>query len=236
MPDQEAGNPEIPRVPREQAMQFLIGHDLPPVITVRPGESFLLETEDALAGRIRSADQLPIPAHVPELARQPPELNPCAGPIHVAGACRGDVLAVHIEKILVDPQGVTCFVPDVGPLSDSYRWSDCRVPTRTSFDTSRVPAERHEMDAESERPRDWDLQPFIGTIGTAPDRETEASLVGQGSWGGNMDCREIREGSTIYLNCYHDGGLLFVGDAMGRRRIRSSMDRRRDACRGHAVM
>ena len=62
MPDQEAGNPEIPRVPREQAMQFLIGHDLPPVITVRPGESFLLETEDALAGRIRSADQLPIPA------------------------------------------------------------------------------------------------------------------------------------------------------------------------------
>ena len=39
--------------------------------------------------------------------------------------------------------------------------------------------------------------------------------MGQGSWGGNMDCREIREGSTIYLNCYHDGGLLFVGDVHG---------------------
>ena len=105
MPEGEARQPEVPRVPREQAMQFLIGHDLPPVINVQPGESFLLETEDALAGRIRTVDQLPIAEHVPELARHPPELNPCAGPIHVAGACKGDVLAVHIEKIEVDPQG-----------------------------------------------------------------------------------------------------------------------------------
>lgn len=30
--------------------------------------------------------------------------------------------------------------------------------------------------------------------------------------GGNIDCRDIKEGATLYINCYNDGGLLFVGD------------------------
>ena len=33
--------------------------------------------------------------------------------------------------------------------------------------------------------------------------------------GGNIDCRDIKEGTTLYLNCYNDGGLLFLGDAHG---------------------
>ena len=53
---------------------------------------------------------------------------------------------------------------------------------------------------------------MIGTIGTAPDREVETSAVGQGPWGGNLDVRDIAEGTTCYLNCYHPGGLLYVGD------------------------
>jgi acetamidase/formamidase len=197
-------------------MSFLIGHEAQPVLTVEPGERFVIETEDALAGRIRSADRLPIAEHVPELLAAPPELNPVAGPIYVKGARRGDVLAVKIESIEVDPQGVTCFVPGVGPLNDSHRWQQCNGPFTHIV--------RHEP-GPSGTTRDgrgilndhvsWDLKPFIGTIGTAPDRETEASLVGQGAWGGNMDCRDICEGHTILLNCYHDGGLLFVGDVHG---------------------
>jgi acetamidase/formamidase len=53
---------------------------------------------------------------------------------------------------------------------------------------------------------------MIGTIGTAPDREVETSAVGQGPWGGNLDVRDMKEGTRAYLNCYHDGGLLYVGD------------------------
>lgn len=206
----------LQRVPREQAMGFLIGHDLPPVLRVRPGESFVVETEDALAGKIRSADRLPIVEHVPELLAAPPELNPVAGPIYVEGAKAGDVLAVRIESIEVDEQGVTCFVPGVGPLNDSQRWAECNGPYTHII--------RHEA-GPSGTMRDgrailnervsWDLQPFIGTIGTSPHRETEASLVGQGPWGGNMDCRDICEGNVLYLNCYHDGGLLYVGDVHG---------------------
>ena len=58
----------------------------------------------------------------------------------------------------------------------------------------------------------WDLQPMIGTIGVAPDREVETSAVGQGPWGGNLDVRDVKEGTRVYMNCYHEGGLLYVGD------------------------
>jgi acetamidase/formamidase len=54
--------------------------------------------------------------------------------------------------------------------------------------------------------------PFIGTIGVAPEREVETSGLGQGSWGGNMDIRDICPGSRVLLPCYHKGALLYVGD------------------------
>jgi acetamidase/formamidase len=58
----------------------------------------------------------------------------------------------------------------------------------------------------------WDLQPFCGTLATAPEREVFTSLLGQGPFGGNIDCRDICAGHTIYLNSYNQGGLLYIGD------------------------
>lgn len=210
------GSHEPQRVPRERAMQFEIGSHIEPILNVKQGETFIVETEDALAGQIRDPERLPIPEHVPQLMASPPELNPCAGPIYVEGARRGDLLAVTIKRIDVDDQGVTCFVPGVGPLNDSFRWQECRGPFTRIIRHEAGPSgtTRDGRAVMSER-ASWDLQPFIGTIGNAPDRETEATLVGQGAWGGNMDCRDICEGVTVYLNCYHDGGLLFLGDVHG---------------------
>jgi acetamidase/formamidase len=40
-------------------------------------------------------------------------------------------------------------------------------------------------------------------------------VLGQGAFGGNIDCRDIRAGHTIYLNAYCKGGLLYIGDVHG---------------------
>jgi acetamidase/formamidase len=61
----------------------------------------------------------------------------------------------------------------------------------------------------------WPLEPFIGTLATASEREVITSVLGQGPFGGNIDCRDIAPGHTIYLNSYNDGGLLYVGDVHG---------------------
>ena len=203
----------VQRITKDQAMEYEFDHRHPPKLHVQQGESFVVETEDAWSGLVRSADMAPKLKDLDVLKSDPSKGNPIGGPVYVEGAERGDVLEVTIEKIVVDDQGMTAFTPGGGPLGDSYKWQALRGPY--------VHIVKH-LPGPSGTTRDgvgvlndkisWDLQPMIGTIGTAPDREVESSAVGQGPWGGNLDVRDMKEGTRCYLNCYHDGGLLYVGD------------------------
>ena len=201
------------RITMDQAMEYEFDYRHPPKLLVQQGESFVVETEDAGSGLLRSADVAPHIMDMPTRKFDPPKANPIGGPIFVQGAERGDLLEVTIEGIEVDDQGFTCMRPAQYPLGDSYRWQSLRGPF--------VKIIKH-VPGPSGTTRDgkgvfsdkitWDLQPMIGTIGTAPDREVETSAVGQGPWGGNLDVRDMKEGTKCYLNCYHEGGLLYVGD------------------------
>ena len=204
------------RIPREQAMEYEFDHQHPPKLRVKQGESFVVDTEDAGSGLIRSPDIAPRLHELPPWKFEPPKANPIGGPVYVEGAEKGDLLEVSIEQIVVDEQGFTAFRPGFGPLGDSSRWQSVRGPY--------VHIIKH-LPGPSGTTRDgkgvfsdkitWDLQPFIGTIGVAPEREVETSLVGQGPWGGNLDVRDMKVGTKCYLNCYHPGGLLYVGDVHG---------------------
>ena len=204
------------RITRDRAMVCEIDRRLTPLITVRPGERFALETEDAAAGYIRDGATLPYPWKRPTHAFNPPRLNPVAGPVFIEGAEKGDVVAVTIESITPNTQGSTILQPGDGLLGDSL----CYRKT-TEFYTKIF---RHlpgpsgtTRDGEcvfSERVR-WPLAPFIGTICLAPEREVPSSLYVQGPWGGNLDVRDMREGSKVFFNSYVDGGLLFAGDVHG---------------------
>src|SRR5204862_1506509 len=57
-----------------------------------------------------------------------------------------------------------------------------------------------------------------GTIGVAPAEPGEHSIVPPRKWGGNMDTRHMRAGTTLYLPVGVEGALFSVGDthaAMG---------------------
>lgn len=194
-----------------------------PVLRVEPGESFQIETDDALSGMIEDDSDSPTvhrmvdDPHVAKLMQAyPPEFNPVVGPIHINGCEAGDVLAVHIDFVEPWRYGFTGVIPGVGPLADSKKWSDCAE--------GHVQVIEH-LPGPSGTTRDgkgrysdkltWDLQPFIGTLATCLEREVHTSLLGQGAFGGNIDCRDIRAGHTVYLNSYRDGALLYVGDVHG---------------------
>ena len=49
-------------------------------------------------------------------------------------------------------------------------------------------------------------------VGVAPPGNQSLRSGNLGSFGGNMDYNQIREGVTLYLPVYHPGALLFVGD------------------------
>ena len=201
------------RISREEAMEYVFDGRTPPKIKVAAGEPFTVETEDAFSGRIRTEDDVKMADEFP-MARVTPRLsNPMGGPISVDGAEKGDVLAVHIDRIEVDPVGRSTWSGSRGPLADSRQWSALAKPTL--FTIRHLPGPsgttRDGRGVVNDR-MSWNLAPFIGTIGVAPEVEVETSAVGQGRWGGNLDCRDIKEGTTVYIPVYHDGALLYVGD------------------------
>jgi acetamidase/formamidase len=56
------------------------------------------------------------------------------------------------------------------------------------------------------------LAPMLGCVGVAPPARNAFQSGHLGSFGGNMDYNQIREGVTIYFPVYHPGALLFLGD------------------------
>jgi acetamidase/formamidase len=113
------------------------------------------------------------------------------GPIEVRGAQAGGTLAVHIGEVSPRGWGVT-FAPDL-----KLMWSregDTWVGERGS----RVVA-----------------APFLGVIGMPPPEPGEHSTIPPRRWGGNIDCKELVAGTTLYLPIPVDGALLMAGDGHG---------------------
>ena len=62
------------------------------------------------------------------------------------------------------------------------------------------------------------FEPFPGTIGVAPEAPGEHSVLPPTKWGGNLDIKHLRPGTTLYLPVAVEGALFSVGDthaAMG---------------------
>ncbi len=193
-----------------------------PCLKVAQGETFQIETDDALTGLIEDDSDNPqihdfTGEHIAKLQLQwPPLYNPVVGPIYVDGCENGDVLAVRIDWIDPWRYGFSGILPGIGPLGDSLRYQDCAQPHVQVIEHLPGPS-GHTRDGAGKYSDKltWDLEPFCGTLATAPEREVFTSLLGQGPFGGNIDCRDVCAGHTIFLNSYNDGGLLYVGDIHG---------------------
>jgi acetamidase/formamidase len=194
-----------------------------PCLRVQLGEKFQIETEDAFTGMIGDDSDTPKihrlvnDAYVERLmGSNPPRLNPVVGPIYVEGCEPGDLLAVHIDWIEPWRYGYTGIIPGIGPLHDSRKWPDCTEAHVQLIEHFPGPSgTTRDGKAKYSDKLTWDLQPFIGTMASASEREVHTSLLGQGPWCGNIDCRDVRAGHTIYINTYHEGGLLYLGDMHG---------------------
>ena len=201
------------RIVKADALKYELDYRDEPLLRVAQGESFVVETYDAQSGTITSADVAPLIAGMPSAKSEPGKGNPVGGPVFVEGAEPGDLLEVTIEKIIVEEQGWTHPGPKGGPLGDSYEWPALHEPYVRIFKHLPGPSgtTRDGKGVFSDKIT-WDLKPFIGTIAVAPEREVESTTIGQGPFGGNLDVRDMMEGTRCYINCYHEGGLLYVGD------------------------
>lgn len=56
------------------------------------------------------------------------------------------------------------------------------------------------------------LRPFLGVVGVAPEEDGEFSTIPPYVTGGNIDCKHITVGSTLFLPVKVKGALLSLGD------------------------
>ncbi len=202
------------RISREDARMFAFDWRDTPRLRVAPGEEFEIETWDAGSGYFKTEADLAIPARRPGFDRNPPLANPVGGPVFVEGAEPGDTLVVELVSMEIEATSWTAAGPGRGPLGQSTRW-----PGLSGDYTTRIL--RHEPGPDGRRATgtihmsnrfSWQAAPFVGTLGTAPEREVLTTLDGQGLWGGNIDIDLVCPGNRVYLPIYHPGALFYLGD------------------------
>ena len=128
-------------------------------------------------------------------------------PIAVRGAVPGDMLAVQITTLTPDSWGWTSSpsVPDSAVLRRlGLVGADGRGCCGRSTAAGTATA-----NGKYTRP----LAPFLGITGVAPAGPgTHSTVPPRTEAGGNIDCKELTAGSTLYLPVNVDGGLLYLGD------------------------
>lgn len=163
-----------------------------PVKNVESGSRVVFQTLDCFSNQIQFEDQ-----HFSSVGWN--QINPATGPLFVEAAEPGDILKVQIIDINIESKGVMTTAPKLGILGD--------IITRETTKVIHIEEGKAIFNKTVHIP----IKPMIGVIGTAP-KDEEIPTGTPGAHGGNMDCKKIVKGSTLYLPVNVSGALLSMGD------------------------
>lgn len=114
-----------------------------------------------------------------------------AGPIEVRGARAGGTLSVHVDEVVAGDWGIT-----LTEWPHYLRWE--LAGGRGRWENTEV-----------------ELQPFLGVLGMPPPEPGAHPTFPPRQWGGNIDCKELIAGTTLFLPIPVDGALFSAGDPHG---------------------
>lgn len=193
----------------EPTLATLHGHfsrDLPPVLTIDPGDRVRFKTLAVDWGVYEQTDPFvrstPFPGR--DLERDPG--HALVGPVAIRGARAGQTLEV---RVLTVRTGRRAFVVGGGGTRE---WD-----VRLGLDREAGVAIHWALDpdantATSEHGVVLPMRPFPGMLGLAPAEPGRHSTIPPRACGGNIDCRELVAGSRLFLPIAVDGALFSTGD------------------------
>jgi acetamidase/formamidase len=195
------------------ARRTVHGHfskDLPPALTVDPGDTVVFSSPDGGWGIAPPTDEHGTRERFERREGELDAGHALLGPIEVRGARAGGTLAVLVDELRVGAWGVT----DAGgwptPLNERLGVADGETRTLVwSLDADRGTG-------RDQHGREVALRPFLGVIGMPPPEPGIHSTQPPRRWGGNIDCSELIAGTTLYLPIPVDGALVSAGDGHAR--------------------
>lgn len=172
--------------------------DNAPALRVAPGETVEFDTVDASGGQLSPGST------AEDIGRMDfGKVNPVTGPVFIDGAEPGDAVKVTILGLAPSGWGWTANIPGFGLLADQFAEPALHV---WSYDTAAMAPAAFGPGGRVP------LKPFCGTIGLAPAEAGTHSVVPPRRVGGNMDIRDIGEGTELWLPVEVAGALFSVGD------------------------
>jgi amidase len=196
--------PAEPRVydfePKE--FQRVFSDAIPPVMRIFPGDTVRTSTVDA-GGTDSKGD------------RRSQGGNPETGPFYIEGAIPGDTLVVKLNRVRLNRDSAGSGDQIVPSALDSGYVQNTKYNDK--FDSNWVLDLEHgvaRLKNPSAHLKNYTvkLQPMLGCIAVAPPAHQALRTGFLGSYGGNMDYNQMREGTTLYLPVFAPGALLFLGD------------------------
>jgi acetamidase/formamidase len=189
----------------------LHGHfssSLAPVLTIDSGDRVIYSTLDAGWGLI----------HQPRLFCPPERLEPrdpeldgghaLCGPIAIRGAEPGMTLEVRILSLQVGAWGWSYAGGFTTPLNERLGVADGFKKMLWYWWSIRA----DEGVAVNQHGRAVRIRPFPGILGMPPAEPGVHSTVPPRPTGGNIDCKELLPGSSLFLPIAVAGGLFSAGD------------------------
>ena len=170
----------------------------PSVAKVPQGEPVIFETLDCFSNTLQDETQL-----FTSVGWEC--INPATGPVWVEGAEPGDILRIDILDIAIAEHGVIASAPGFGEMGDRVAEITRIVPVRDG--KAHFEWKRGAETLVLETP----IKPMIGVIGVAPESGSVPTGT-PGVHGGNMDCKRITKGATLYLQVFAPGALFAMGD------------------------
>ncbi|MEV4085784.1 acetamidase/formamidase family protein [Nonomuraea fuscirosea] len=180
----------------------VLDRDTAPALSVDPGDTVVVRSLDASGhlGRQRTPGE-----------RRPTMFadrrgHCLTGPVEVRGAGPGDVLAVRIDSARPGEWGWT-----IAGAKDNALNRALGLTGEPSWLLWEIDADAGT--ATSDRGHTVRTAPFLGVIGLPPAEPGPHSTVPpRAAGGGNIDCRELTAGATLYLPVTVPGALLHLGD------------------------
>jgi acetamidase/formamidase len=184
-----------------------------PVLTVKSGDTVVMQTlstcgtADRLEQRgIAHAD---IPDYVRDIYAKVPreQRGPgghiLTGPVAIEEAEPGDVLEVRIKKVQIDVPWACNGAGKQGFLAKDFPNGYNKI----------IPLDLKKMTAAFSPGITIPLHPFFGSMGIAPPEEAgKLNSAPPGTHAGNMDNKEMVEGTTLFIPVHAKGALFEAGD------------------------
>jgi acetamidase/formamidase len=197
--------------PERRTLHGAFSREFEPVLTIDSGDTVCFRTLDA-GWNID-------PRHTDDPGGEPRKFEPrdperggghaLCGPVAIRGARPGMTLEVQIKEILPGSWGFTA----------AGGW-ECEINRRFGVVDPPGTVHRWTLDGAAMTGRNQlghtiGLRPFMGVMGMPPDEPGLHSTAPPRFCGGNLDCKELIAGSTLYLPIAAPGALFSVGDGHG---------------------